>query len=233
MNANRPYTEHAREFLVDPEAARLAYPRNGRHVAVNSQWMGTMGFYPKALETILTARPRTVDLGAGACRLLIEVLQTSPETRGIGLELSPEACLAAKQSARFAGVDDRLTVVQSPVQAVAADATALQGADVIHAGFVFHELLPAEEETADRILANCREALSRGGIMAVTDAVPDAHNERERRFNAAVGYFHHQCAGLKLLTEQQWVAKLRSAGFSTVTTVELPCPTARLFVAEG
>ncbi|HEY4454715.1 MAG TPA: class I SAM-dependent methyltransferase [Pseudonocardiaceae bacterium] len=233
MNANRPFIEHAREFLVDPEAAARKYSRDGREVAVSSQWMGSLAFYPAALDRIFAAKPnRIADLGAGTCRLLIEVLQHFPSATGVGLDLDSAACQAAQDAARNAGMADRLTVLERSIQSIADDPGALADTDVIHAGFVFHDMLPNEEHIADKVLANCRDALRPGGIMAITDAVPYLRNSRERRFSAMVTYYHRQFMGRKLLTEQEWTDKLQGCGFSSVEVVTLGFPTGRLFVAR-
>ncbi|MET7878897.1 class I SAM-dependent methyltransferase [Micromonospora profundi] len=233
MNANRPFIEHAREFLVNPEFAKKAHIRNGRHVAVSSQWMGSLAFYPAAREVILGAKPRRfADLGSGTCRLVIEVLLANPGATGVGLDIDQDACQAAQAAAKEASVDDRISIYQRPIQSIATDLGPVEGADVIHGGFVFHDMLPEEEHIADQVLANCREALRPGGIMAITDAVPYLTNERERRFSAIVTYYHRQFMGRRLLSEKEWQDKLISAGFSGVEVIELGFPTGRLFLAR-
>lgn len=233
MNANRPFIEGAREFLSDPTRASGIDLRDGREVAVSSQWMGSKGFYPAALAAILELKPTVaVDLGAGTCQLLIEILHCLPDTRAVGLDLDPSACDEARKAAALAGVGDRLKVVERSIQSIATDPSPLEGAQLIHGGFVFHDMLPDEEHIADQVLANCREALAPGGMMAITDAVPYLRNDRERRFSAMVTFYHRQFMKRRLLTEDEWRNKLSNAGFSKVTSVELAFPTGRLFLAE-
>lgn len=233
MNANRPFIEHAREFLTDHDAAARKYCRDGREVAVSSQWMGSLAFYPAAFEAIIAAKPeRMTDLGAGTCRLLIDVLTTFPDATAVGLDLDAGACSAAEEAAKQVGVDDRLTVLERSIQSVAEDPTPVQGADVIHAGFVFHDMMPEEEHIADAVLANCRDSLRPGGMMAITEAMPYLGNERERRFSAIVTYYHRQFMTRRLLSAEEWERKLLGAGFRQVEIVELGFPTGRLFVAR-
>jgi SAM-dependent methyltransferase len=233
MNANRPFIEYARDFLIDPERARKEYTRDGRQVAVSSQWMGSMAFYPAALKVIFDARPEYVaDLGAGTCRLLIEILLAFPQATGMGLDIDAGACREAERAAERVGVADRLTVVERAIESLATDPSPIEGAQVIHAGFVFHDMMPEEEHIADAVLANCRDALRQGGIMAITDAVPYVRNSRERRFSSIVTYFHQQFMGRKLLNETEWQEKLLGAGFSNVECILLAFPTGRLFVAR-
>lgn len=232
MNANRPYITHAREFFVDAPDARRRHRRNGRDVAVSSQWVGSLSFYPATLAMIVGRRPRRfVDLGAGSARLVIEVLLAVEGSTGVALDIDGGACAEARAAARRAGVESRLTVVERSIQSLAADPELLDGADVVHAGFVFHDMLPDEEEIADRILANSHERLAAGGIMAITDAAPYVQNERERKFSALMTYYHHGFMGRRLLDEHEWAAKLRSAGFARVETSAHLLPSSRLIVA--
>jgi spermidine synthase len=166
--------------------------------------MGSLAFYPAAFEAIADAKPEKVsDLGAGTCRLLIELLTAFPGSTAVGLDLDKGACEAAEAAARQAGVSDRITVVERSIQSLATDPSPLKDADVIHAGFVFHDMMPEEEHIADEVLANCRDALRTGGMMAITEAVPYLRNSRERRFSSIVSYFHKQYMTRRLLSEQE------------------------------
>jgi SAM-dependent methyltransferase len=233
MNANRPFIENAREFLSNPDSAGLMYHRDGRQVAVSSQWMGSLAFYPAAFEAIADTKPERVsDLGAGTCRLLIDLLTEFPGATAVGLDIDAAACQAARSAAGQTGVGDRLTVLERSIQSVATDPSPIKDADVIHAGFVFHDMMPEEETTADAVLANCRDSLRDGGIMAITEAVPYIRNPRERRFSSIVSYYHKQFMKRKLLSESEWERKLLDAGFGHVDIVELGFPTGRLFLAH-
>jgi SAM-dependent methyltransferase len=234
MNANRPFITNAREFLLTPEKARKAYVREGRQVAVASEWIGSLGFYSAALATIVNARPRrVVDLGAGTARLLIDVLLRCPDATAVALDIDAAACAEAGHAAERAGVADRLTVIERPIQSIATDPAPVAGADIVHAGFVMHDLMPEEEHVADRLLLNCRDVMNPGGQMAITDAVPYVTNPpRERGFSAAMTYFHRHFMGRKLLTEQEWSAKLISAGFDEVSVIPHRLPSGRLYVAR-
>jgi SAM-dependent methyltransferase len=235
VNANRPFLEHAREFMLDPEAAYRTYERDLRQVAVASEWIGATAFYPKALEAILSLRPQKfVDLGAGSGRLLIDVLSQVPGSTGVALDISQGACDQAELQAKDANLADRLTVTCRTIQSVADDPAILDGADVVHGGFVFHDMMPEEEDVADRLLAECRKALSRtGGTMAITDVIPYIPEQRERAFSACTTYFHQEFMKRKLLSIEGWKEKFRAAGFTGVEVVQHRMPSARLFLAKA
>ncbi|MFG2115883.1 class I SAM-dependent methyltransferase [Streptomyces sp. NPDC048718] len=231
LRANQPYVEHPAEFLRDPAGAAALYQRNGREVAVSSRWIGSQGFYPAATETILAAQPKRIaDLGAGAAGLLIDLLGRLPKTTGVALDMSAGACQEAARAARAAGMGDRLDVVERPIQSIADDPTPVEGADVIHAGFVFHDIVK-EGDVFDRVLRQCRDALRPGGIMAITDAVPYAPAERERRFSALFTYLHAGFMNVELPPEEDWLDRFRQAGFDQARRVPHRFPGGRLFIA--
>jgi SAM-dependent methyltransferase len=214
LNANRPFIDHVAEFFADPGEAGQRYPRDLRQVAVSSQWMGSHAFYPVALSTIL------------------DVLRELTDSTAVALDIDGGACEEAVLAAKSAGVGGRLTVTERPIQSIATDPRPVEGADVIHAGFVFHDMMPDEEDVADAVLENCRRAIRPGGFMAITDAVPYATDPRERRFSAIVTYYHQHFMGRRLLNEEEWRRKLLSVGFSSVECVRHRFPTGRFFLAR-
>lgn len=233
LNANRPYLENAGEFLRDYDGALRKYSRDGRRVAVSSRWVGTRGFYPQAFAEITAARPRhVVDLGAGAGGLLVNVLRELGESTGVALDLSTAACAEAVSAAARAGLGDRLKVVNRSIQSLVEDPSPLVGADVVHGGFVMHDIA-GDEDTFDAVLRTCRASLASAGKMVILDAVPYAASERERAFSALFSYLHAQSMGVKLPSEDWWQAAFRRAGFTNVSCTPLRMPTGRMFVMSG
>ena len=233
LTANRPYLTHAAEFLHDPAAAAGKYQRDGRWVALSSRWVGVQGFYGSAVGEILAHRPkRIVDLGAGAGGLLIQLLRALPDSTAVAVDLSAAACAEAERAASRAGVADRLRVLNRPIQSLVADPSPAEGADVIHAGFVLHDVA-GEPGMLDGVLRAGRGSLAGGGRVVVTDAVPYVADRRERAFSALFSYLHAACMGVRLPTEAEWSAAFRRAGFTDVSCVPLRLPGSRMFVAAG
>jgi SAM-dependent methyltransferase len=231
LNANRPYLDHAAELLRDP-AATADYQRDGRRVAVSSRWIGSKGFYPGVITEITARKPRRlVDLGAGAAGLLIHLLGELPEATALALDLSAGACDEAQRAAERAGVRHRLDVVCRSIESLVEDASPVQGADIVHAGFVMHDVV-RDQEVLDGILRTVRASLAEGGCMVVTDAVPFVGNERERAFSALFSYLHASSMDVRLPAEELWRAAFARAGFTEVTVTELGMPGARAFVAS-
>ncbi|MFS8197584.1 methyltransferase [Streptomyces sp. CWNU-52B] len=233
LNANRPYIDHAALFLRDPKAAGATYARDGRRVAVSSRWIGSHGFYPGVLEEIASGAPRhIVDLGAGAGGLLLKLLGRLPDSTGLALDLSGAACEEARRAARLAGLADRLDVVNRSIESLAADPAPLSGADVVHAGFVLHDVV-GSPEVLDGVLRACRASLREGGRMVVTDAVPYVAEPRERGFSALFSYLHASSMDVNLPPKDVWHEAFRRAGFTDVSSTPLRMPGSRVFVAAG
>ena len=137
-----------------------------------------------------------------------------------------------RHAAAGAGLEPRLDIIESPIQALADDPSPLTGADVIHAGFVLHDLMPDDEPALDRLLAACREASPKATLIVV-DAVPFAKDEQERLFSAAFSYLHHGFMGRELQSEIAWSERLARAGFGAVEVSKLGIPGGRLFLARA
>jgi SAM-dependent methyltransferase len=231
LNANRPYIDQAEQFLLDPEAAGRQFERDGRRVAVSSRWIGSAGFYPGVMEEIINRKPgRIVDLGAGAGALLINLLTALPTSTGLALDLSAGACEEAERAGRRAQLEDRLAVVNRSVESLVDDPGPVDGADLVHAGFVLHDV-SQHPDVFDGVLRTCRERMADGGCLVVTDAVPYVDSPRERAFSALFSYLHESSMGVRLPSEEQWTDSFRRAGFSDVTSTPLRMPGSRLFVA--
>lgn len=233
LNANRPYIDHAAEFLRQGGVPAGQYQRDGRRVAVSSRWIGSYGFYPDVISEIISRKPqRIADLGAGAGGLLIHLLTLLPGSTALALDLSPAACDEAERAARRADVHNRLTVVNRSIESLIDDAGPVRGADVVHAGFVMHDVLK-DQDVLDGVLRSCRESIDDDGCLIVTDAVPYAGNSRERAFSALFTYLHSSSMGVELPSADTWCAAFQRTGFADVTSTPLRMPGSRMFVAAG
>jgi hypothetical protein len=133
---------------------------------------------------------------------------------------------------RRADVQDRLTIVNRTIESLIDDAGPIRGADVVHAGFVLHDIA-VDADRLDVVLRTCRESLADDGCLIATDAVAYADNPRERAFSALFTYLHSSSMGVRLPSEANWHAAFRRAGFSNVTSTSLRMPGSRMFVAAG
>jgi predicted O-methyltransferase YrrM len=149
----------------------------------------------------------------------------------VGIDINGDACAKARSIIQAAGLDRRIQVIQAPIQSLIDDPAAVEGADVIHAGFVFHDLMPDEEGTLDALLKTFREKAR--GTLVVVDAVPYGQNPGEQAFSAAFTFLHNHFMGRQLMTESEWRAKLTSAGYDSVDVSRLGISGGRIFTARA
>jgi predicted O-methyltransferase YrrM len=226
-----PLISNAMAFADDLTSAARDHVRDGEHVARTSKWMGEQDFYPHAERAILAARPKKiVDLGSGTCGLLMRCLRKLPDATAVGIDINADACAKASSIIQANELSHRIQVIQAPIQSLIDDPTPVEGADVIHGGFVFHDLMPDEEATLDALLRTfCKRAR---GTLVVVDAVPYGQNPGEEAFSAAFTFLHNHFMGRQLMTESQWKAKLLSAGYDTVDVSRLGISGGRIFTAR-
>lgn len=232
LRACAPLINNAKEFSENNEEAQLKYPRSGGLVARTSKWMGEKSFYPQPENAIVAMAPKKiVDLGSGSGGFLIRMLKKIPGSKGVGIDLSASATEQAVRAASEAGMSDRLQFVTAPIQVLVEDASLIRDADIIHAGFVMHDLLPAEEETLDALLrACCAHAIK--GTLIIVDAIPVAPSNWEKPFAAAFNHLHNHFMSRKLLSEEEWTEKLFRAGFANVRVEILDHPGGRMLMAS-
>ena len=227
-----PLISNASSFFQDFTSSVQTYVRDGEHVARTSKWMGELDFYPQAERAIISAQPKKiVDLGAGTCGLLIRCLKKLPDAQGVGIDINSSACSKARSIIKEAKLDDRLSVIEASIQSLIENPAALEGADIIHAGFVFHDLMPDEEEALNTLLKTfCEKAPN--GMLVVVDAVPYGQNSEEQAFSAAFTFLHNHFMGRQLLTEDKWKTKLSSAGYNVIEVDRLGISGGRIFTAQ-
>jgi hypothetical protein len=148
----------------------------------------------------------------------------------VALDISAAACQEAENAGRRAQVENRLMVVNRAVESLIDHPGPIEGADVVHAGFVMHDLVQ-DPEALLAVLQACREHMADDGCMVVTDAVPYANDPREGPFSALFSYLHESSMAVRLPSEEAWRSLFRRAGFSHLTITPLRMPGSRLFVA--
>jgi len=229
LRACAPLIAHAREYADDWKHAASLYPRDGKLVARTSRWIGEKSFYPQSEQAILERQPqRVIDLGAGSAGLLIRCLSQMPkDTTGTAIDISPEACEHAKEEIAIAGLSDRINVICAPVQDVEAYRPQINEADLVHAGFVLHDVLHEHPDGFREVLSSARHT-----TVLVAEAVPYAGSDREKEFSAAFSFLHEAFMGLYLQTEEQWQEHFARAGYNSVEIVPLGMPGARLIMAH-
>lgn len=227
-----PLIEHPVQFANDLPGSIDTYVRNGEHVARTSKWMGATDFYPHAEQEILQANPKKIiDFGSGTCGLLIRLLEQLPHATAIGIDLSASACAKAREIIEGKGLSQRIQVIHAPVESLITDPSLLKDVDVIHAGFVFHDLNPTQSQVLPRLLAAIKTASPRAKLV-IADAIPDDAPWEKNAYSLAFTFLHTHFMDRKFPTEDGWRALLEKAGFSDVTISKPGLSGSRLIVGH-
>lgn len=233
MMSCAPLIANTKAFTANFDNAVNTHHRCGEHVARTSKWMGEVDFYPHAESVICDLKPRKmVDLGSGTCGLLIRLAGKIKGLAGVGVDLSKDACEQAKIRLQNLGLDKQIQVIEAPIQALVENNSVFRDADVVHAGFVFHDLMPDEEETLDALLA-CINKTAPKAILVIVDAVPFAKAVHERSFSSAFTFLHKFFMGRRLQSEEEWHTKLAKAGYTDISIKPLGISGGRVFVAKN
>lgn len=114
----------------------------------------------------LTGTEKVVDVGGAAGSFVQALMMRHPSLRGVCLDLARIADAAGKSADR-AGVSDRFDFVGGDFFA------SVPAADVYLLKFVLHDW---DDESAARILRNCRESLAPAGRILVAELVVDTED---------------------------------------------------------
>jgi hypothetical protein len=124
--------------------------------------------YQAAVEAYdFTPFATIVDVGGGHGALLATVLHAAPDARGVLFD-QPHVAAAAETHLSAAGLGDRCRVVGGDFFAAVPE-----GGDAYLLSRVIHDW---DEPNAERILANCCQAMASGGrILVLEQVVPDGN----------------------------------------------------------
>ena len=198
-------------FLLGRKSYARDYPRDGRWVAEGAAMLGRRDVAPQAMTLLKGISFETaLDLGCGNARFLIAVCQTFG-CRGVGIDLSPEACQAASESVRAAGMEERIRIIQGDAFDPAVSSH-LGRAQLVITFFLLHELSSRGGSALVDFLSSLRSALP-----------PRSRSGRPERFTPEFSLVH-ALMGQTLSGENEWRQAFRQGGFLVrdVTRVTMP-----------
>jgi 3-hydroxy-5-methyl-1-naphthoate 3-O-methyltransferase len=158
-----------------------------------------------------------MDVAGGPGGQSIQIGLKYPHLRGIVTDLDP-VCVVAREYIHAAGLDGRFT-------AVAADLVKgpyPTGADVLLLGHILHDW---SDQTCRAILRNCATALSRGGVLLISESVlqPDHSGTHHATLKDLVMLVANE-PDARERTEQEFGSLLHEAGFDVARVVRLDAP---------
>ncbi len=206
-----------------PDRYRVAIERlTAQDVAVFFQ--EALAALPQAVAD-LSRGGRVLDVHCGGGRWLIAMAQRFPALELVGVEFEPDSAARARANVAEAGFDDRITILQEDVSALAEPSAF----DLAYFQYALHQL-----HDAPKVLGVAWAALRPGGRLLVLDwplpSDPEEFRTRHGELIAGV-QLDEQYQGTALVTRERFRQWFEAAGLPEPELVDLPSG-ASLFVVE-
>ena len=212
--------------------------RDGHYVALGTEMMSRTRHhrsYEVVLRHAAAARPaRVLDLGCGSANFLLQLVEATGATFGLGVDSDAEACEHARRNVREAGLEGRVEIVQGDMHTLAERHPALVGRfDVVTAMMVVHESLIRGDERTAGLLRDLAALLTPAGRLIVLDKHTDILEA-----GAAPPYFTefkliHDLTDQDFCTEARWREVFARAGLRLTAVEKLPPHTGSIYLECG
>lgn len=218
-------------FLSGEKRYGPDHPRDGRWVADGAAMLGRTDVVPYALDLLNTVTfDNVLDLGCGNAKFLLTVCERFG-ARGIGVDISPEACAVADETIRAAGHSDRVRVVQGDAGDLST-ISGLENVQLVVSLFLLHEILARGQAVLVRYLRDLAARLPRGAFLLVAEVEPPSAGGEPQRFTPEFT-FVHALMRQTLLSADEWRDALLEGGFRVRQVVRDRMPSGVLLLAES
>lgn len=196
--------------------------RDGRNVALGSELIGRGPHhrsYQVTFDRAGAAAPHTVlDLGCGSAGFLLDLVRRTAARRGIGVDVSADACALARQVVAAASMSDRVQIVHADARGLLASEPSLEGTvGVATAMFIVHEFFGESFDRAAAVLRDLCRVLEPGkGRLLIVDKATDVLDA-----GAAPPYFTefklvHDFTDQALINRAKWAEVLAAASLEVL-----------------
>jgi 2-ketoarginine methyltransferase len=221
------YAETLLELGTTLRSSATYAPRNGQSVGIGSCGISQHDALPmtRLLLSLIRERLGTViDVGCGDGSYLIELCGSLPGLNGIGIEPEFDSILAARRSAKAAGLDNRLTFVSGSAQEMPSLARVPVGAVCFIVAFVLQEVL--EQSGRDEVVRILRKLIgqqSRHSYCVVIEVDHRPDDETVMSSGLGLGYYNpyyllHQITEQRLESVSFWLELFADAGCDVISS---------------
>lgn len=199
--ATAPFQGRSHEF-----AQVVAQAISGMNVMVARKILPGL---PGVADT-LNAGGTLLEVGCGTGNLQLQIAKAFPATQCTGVDIDPTGLAAAREAVFYAGLADRVTIVEGDV----ATAVTQEAFDVVIMVEVLHEIAP---EIRPAVVRGCARALRPGGWFVIVDETYPSSLAEARKpefhFSLQTG-LEELMWGNVIPTLQEQEKLLRDAGFA-------------------
>lgn len=218
-------------FLGGTKRYGTDYPRDGRWVADGSAVIGKTDVVPDAMDLLGRHEFHTVlDLGCGNARFLSNVCKRFG-SKGIGVDLSPAACVEAGKVIAELGMEDQVRVEVGDAGELD-KVPGLEEVDLVVAFFLLHEILASGRDVLVDYLKNMSKQLPPGASFLIAEVEPPTGAVSPEYFTPEFTYIHAIMRQF-LYTAEDWTSALAEGGFAIKEVVRCGMPGGILLLCQN
>jgi SAM-dependent methyltransferase len=223
---------HVGDFVGAGRPYGQDHVRDGKWVANGAAMLGRTDVVPAVMELIQgVGASHVLDLGCGNAKFLTRLCQQLGCT-GLGVDLSPAACVEAEKVVAEADLTGRVEIVVGD----AGDLGAIEGIGTIDLAvtmFLLHEILAEGRDVLGRYLRDMSQQLRPGAHLLIAEVEPPAGNgEGHELFTPEFSYLHAMM-GQYLIPAPEWATILEANGFAVRKVDRSPMPGCVLVLARA
>lgn len=208
------------------------FSRDGRWVADGSAVIGRTDVVPDAMDLLARHEFHTVlDLGCGNARFLSNVCKRFGAD-GIGVDISPAACVEADKVIAELGMQDRVRAVVGDAGALD-EISGLQEVDLVVAFFLLHEILANGRDVLVEYLRTMSRRLPAGACFLIAEVEPPSPDGGPDQYFTPEFSYVHAIMRQFLFTARDWTGALADGGFSIKEVVRARMPGGILLLCEN
>jgi ubiquinone/menaquinone biosynthesis C-methylase UbiE len=205
------------------------YPRDGRWVADGSAVIGKTDVVPDALDLLGRHEFHTVlDLGCGNARFLSTVCERFG-SNGIGVDLSPAACVEAEKVIGELGMRGQVRVEVGDAGELDR-IPGLEEVDLVVAFFLLHEILANGRDVLVEYLKKMSKQLPPEASFLIAEVEPPT--SEGQYFTPEFTYIHAIMRQF-LYTAEDWTSALSEGGFAIKEVVRCGMPGGILLLCQN
>lgn len=219
-------------FLEGSKRYGTDFNRDGRWVADGSAVIGKTDVVPDAMDLLGRHEFHTVlDLGCGNARFLSNVCKKFG-ANGIGVDLSPAACVEAEKVISELGV-------QGQVRVEVGDAgeldkiSGLDEVDLVVAFFLLHEILAGGRDVLVEYLKTMSKQLPAGASFLIAEVEPPVSGGGADQYFTPEFTYVHAIMRQFLYTAEDWTSALEEGGFTIKEIVRSGMPGGILLLCQN
>jgi SAM-dependent methyltransferase len=183
--------------------------------ALEDRLMGTV------TEVVRASGARKVlDLGCGSARMLANICALDDSIEAVGLDVDPDSCAVARETAEREGLDGRLTIVQGDAFDLrrSLPPEVAEGIDAVTVMFLLHEILRqrGREGTVDLLRGIADFIRPDGRLVIVEVSGTKDHVYREKLLFVPEYELLHEYTNQRLAPRPEWEAMVAEAGMEVV-----------------